>query len=129
MGQLLNDSTFGCKDTLQRIFEILKNQKQKEQFGVIQSIRRFELQQLLRTNQQLREQLMQTSLYVGYKLLWIIQLFLDGKVFPRGELPEEQWQMCCADIFEFVNRDEILESMILFDPQAFFSVVTKLFCG
>lgn len=29
-----------------------------------------------------------SAFYIGYKLLWIIQLFLKGKKFPQGNLEE-----------------------------------------
>ena len=28
----------------------------------------------------------QSSFYIGYKLLWILSLFLKGKKFPQGDL-------------------------------------------
>jgi hypothetical protein len=33
-----------------------------------------------------------SSCYIGYKLLWIIKMNLEGRQFPYGSLLEEQWK-------------------------------------
>lgn len=37
----------------------------------------------------LKYEIEKSHLYIGYKLLWIIRMFLDGKKFPNGDLEEE----------------------------------------
>lgn len=29
--------------------------------------------------------------YIGYKLLWIIKLYLEGRQFPYGSLSQQKW--------------------------------------
>ena len=38
-----------------------------------------------------RYQIEKSYIYTGYKLLWIIKMFLDGKKFPIGNLSLMQW--------------------------------------
>ena len=45
--------------------------------------------QLLRSADKNRKyEIEQSSFYIGYKLLWILSLFLKGKKFPQGDLME-----------------------------------------
>ena len=44
----------------------------------------------------------QSSIYIGYKLLWILSLFLKGKKFPSGDLDEEQFLTHVLNIVDFV---------------------------
>jgi len=30
--------------------------------------------------------------YIGYKLLWILKMYLDGRQFPYGSLSNEQYK-------------------------------------
>ena len=39
-----------------------------------------------------------TKLYIGYKLLWIVRMFLDGKMFPYGNLSTDKWRVHSYDI-------------------------------
>ena len=53
--------------------------------------------------------------YIGYKLLWIIKMFLEGKSFPYGSLGQEKWRMHVYDIAHFVTTDEFLTELMNFD--------------
>ena len=65
--------------------------------------------------------------YIGYKFLWIVQMFLEGKRFPYGELTEQQWRYHVYDILNFVSAEEYLTELLDFDPDMFFRVIAKLF--
>lgn len=65
--------------------------------------------------------------YIGYKFLWIMQMFLEGKRFPYGELTEKQWRYHVYDILNFVSAEEYLTELLDFDPDMFFRVIAKLF--
>ena len=32
-----------------------------------------------------------SQIYIGYKILWVIRLFLNGKMFPSGNIPGKKW--------------------------------------
>ena len=69
----------------------------------------------------------QSSIYIGYKLLWILSLFLKGKKFPSGDLDESQFRAHVLNIVDFVTNDETLALMLDFDAEAFFQTVIYLF--
>ena len=43
--------------------------------------------------------------YIGYKLLWIIKMFLDGKSFPSGHLPEDKYRQHVYDIMNVISNE------------------------
>ena len=70
-----------------------------------------------------------SHLYIGYKFLWIIKMFLEGKKFPSGELDEEQWRVHVYNIVDFLTLDSNLIDILEFDPEQFFKIIVKLFQG
>jgi hypothetical protein len=42
-------------------------------------------------------------LYLGYKLLWVIRLFINGKKFPSGNIQESKWRAYIHDIISFLS--------------------------
>lgn len=56
------------------IFELSNSDSQK-----IQDER---TQEMLKKTRALKFDIVRSSLYIGYKLLWVITLFLEGKKFP-----------------------------------------------
>ena len=59
--------------------------------------------QLLKTADKHRKyEIEQSSVYIGYKLLWILSLFLKGKKFPTGDLDEQQFLAHVLNIVDFV---------------------------
>lgn len=71
----------------------------------------------------------QSSFYIGYKLLWILSLFLKGKKFPSGDLSEGQFKVHVFNIVDFVTDENTLALLLDFDPEAFFQTVIYLFSG
>jgi len=67
--------------------------------------------------------------YIGYKMLWIIKIFLEGKMFPYGSLSVEKWRIHVYDIAHFISNDEFLNDLLAFDSEQFFKVVARLFYG
>jgi hypothetical protein len=67
--------------------------------------------------------------YIGYKLLWIIRLFIDGKSFPNGYLPPDKHRIHIYDIVNFITNDFVLDELLQFDCDQFFKVSAKLFYG
>jgi hypothetical protein len=67
--------------------------------------------------------------YIGYKLIWIMKVFLDGKMFPSGYLPPEKHRIHVYDIVNFITLDFVLEDLLLFDSEVFFKMASKIFMG
>ena len=56
-------------------------------------------------------------------------MFLEGKKFPYGNLSESQWQQHVYQIVTFITDDLYLDDVFMFDPEQFFKVIARLFCG
>ena len=56
------------------------------------SYSREDLQKLLKASADRKYQLERSYLYIGYKFLWIIQMFLHGKKFTIGDLSADQFR-------------------------------------
>lgn len=65
--------------------------------------------------------------YIGYKLMWVIQLFLEGKKFPTGTLSAFKWRMYVFDIVRFITTSQFLRWFLHFDPQRFFKLILALY--
>jgi hypothetical protein len=61
-----------------------------------------------------------SSTYIGYKLLWIMTLFLEGKKFPQGSLSSDKWRFYVYDIVRFCTNDKFMQWFLDFDPEGFF---------
>lgn len=59
----------------------------------------------------------------------IIKIFLEGKMFPYGNLSEEKWRNHVYDISHFVSNEEFYNELLQFDSEQFYKVVSKLFYG
>ena len=54
-------------------------------------------------------------------------MFLDGKMFPYGNLNSEKWRVHTYDIAHFIYNDEFLDELLKFDSEVFFKICVKLF--
>jgi hypothetical protein len=63
------------------IFETVNSDKQREDTG--------EKLSMFKKTRALKLEIERSSTYLGYKILWIINLFLDGQRFPSGTLSED----------------------------------------
>ena len=83
---------------------------------------------LLRSADKTRKyEIEQSSFYIGYKLLWILSLFLKGKKFPQGDLIEAQFRAHVFNIVDFVTDEQTLALLLDFDPEALFKTIIYLF--
>lgn len=85
-----------CMNILNTMYKIMRQarllesaMKQKDPSYV--TVTNDDLQKLLKTESQKKYEMEKSYVYIGYKFLWIIQMFLDGKRFPYGDLTERQW--------------------------------------
>ena len=87
----------GCQQILNMM---LKNLEEKRNLERLQEkrgsdvagprkITKDDIRLLRNVDKDLKYEIEKSHLYIGYKLLWIIRMFLDGKKFPSGDLEEE----------------------------------------
>ena len=87
----------GCQQILNMM---LKNLEEKRNLERLQEkrgsdstgprkITKDDIRLLRNIDKELKYEIEKSHLYIGYKLLWIIRMFLDGKKFPNGDLEEE----------------------------------------
>lgn len=65
-------------------------------------------------------QIERSQTYLGYKILWIINLFIDGRKFPSGSIREQKWRSYIHDIIEFLSNQEYLKTLLSIDAESFF---------
>lgn len=58
--------------------------------------------------------------YLGYKILWVIRLFLNGKKFPHGNINETQWRNYVREIVDCISKENIMLDLLYIDAEAFF---------
>ena len=78
-------------------------------------------------NRRIKLEIEHSRTYIGYKLLWVISLFMEGKKFPTGSLSSFKWRCFIYDIVRFLTNEKFLAFFIDFDPHSFFNVIQKLF--
>lgn len=70
-----------------------------------------------------------SQVYLGYKMFWIIKMFIDGKSFPQGTLSPEKHRQHVYDIVNFIMIENFLIEMVDFDAEQFFRVIGRIFQG
>ena len=74
-----------------------------------------------------RYQLESSSVYLGYKLLWMTRLFLLGKQFPHDHLSSHHWHIVVHDLIDFITKDELIEQLTEIDAAAYFQILSIVF--
>jgi hypothetical protein len=46
----------------------------------------------MRTDKEKKAEIEKSHIYIGFKLLWILKMFLHGKRFPEKDLVDIQWR-------------------------------------
>lgn len=64
-----------------------------------------------------------TSTYIGYKILWVIKLFMDGKKFPYGYIHEKKWKAYVHDLVSTIFTKVMLEMLVTIDAEVFFQII------
>lgn len=81
----------------------------------------------MQKQREVKMQIEHSKNYIGYKILWIIKLFLEGKSFPTGQLSSFKWRMYVFDIVRFITQEWFLHWLLEFDAQRFFKVIEPLY--
>lgn len=68
-----------------------------------------------------------SSTYIGYKILWIITLYIEGKNYPQGNLSSLRWRYYVMDIVRFCTNEKFMHWFLDFDPDSFFAILKKVF--
>jgi hypothetical protein len=63
----------------------------------------FDLQRLRETvnkpnTEEQQRKIEKSQVYLGYKLFWVIRLYLNGKKFPQGNIKANKWRAYVHDI-------------------------------
>ena len=66
-------------------------------------------------------------MYLGYKLFWLVRLYLNGRKFPQGIIKESKWRSYVHDILQFLSNPEILRDLANLDAEILFQVISVLF--
>lgn len=61
-----------------------------------------------------------SQLYLGYKILWVIRLLLNGKMFPQGNIPDRRWKNYVYQIIECISEKNIMIDLLYIDAEAYF---------
>lgn len=76
---------------------------------------------------QLKLDIEHSKTYIGYKLMWVMQLFAGGKRFPAGSLSSFKWRLYVYDIVKFITTSQFLSWLLNFDPERFFKLLLPLY--
>jgi flagellar biosynthesis regulator FlbT len=74
-----------------------------------------------------QSRLERSQVYLGYKLFWVIRLYLNGRKFPQGLIKEKKWRAYVHDIMQFLSNPEILGELASLDAEILFQVISVLF--
>lgn len=64
-------------------------------------------------------------MYLGYKLLWILDQLINGKLgLFENNLSEVEWRNATYDVAKFILQDEFLNEILQFDAKKFFTIIS-----
>jgi hypothetical protein len=61
-----------------------------------------------------------SALYLGYKLLWVIRLLINGKRFPTGTIEAKRWNLYVIELANRLSKEDIMVELLKIDSEAFF---------
>jgi hypothetical protein len=61
-----------------------------------------------------------SSIYIGYKLFWIIRRLMRGKQFPGGMVNIERFNNTVHDIINYITQSKQMKILLDIDPAAYF---------
>lgn len=61
-----------------------------------------------------------SALYLGYKLLWVIRLLINGKRFPQGKIETKRWDLYVIELANRLSKEDIMVELLKIDSEAFF---------
>eukprot|EP00347_Sterkiella_histriomuscorum_P024298 403331615 len=112
-----------CVQVLCSLFDLYKKCSKNSQISMIdlQMLREFDYES------EEKKQIEKSQIYLGYKILWSIRLFIDGKKFPQGNIREHKWRSYIHDVIQFLSTPEYLKVLLEIDAETLFQVISILF--
>ena len=68
-----------------------------------------------------------SQIYLGYKILWVVRLILNGKRYPTGHVEESLWRKQVHEIIECITKKAIMLDLLYIDAEAYFQIMSILF--
>ncbi len=68
-----------------------------------------------------------SQIYLGFKILWVIRLFLNGRKFPHGKIRSKKWRTFIHDIMDLLKTSTILKVLLDIDAESFFQTISIVF--
>ena len=115
----------GCSRVLKELLTTMETQKANMELAasrkeVVRRITKEDMRMLRHANKGRKDEIQHSAYYVGYRLLWILGLFLKGRKFPTGKLEATQYKLQVFNIVDFVTDHENLAALLDFDSDSFF---------
>ena len=122
----------GCSRVLKELLTTMETQKANMELAasrkeVVRRVTKEDMRMLRHANKERKEEIQHSAYYVGYRLLWILGLFLKGRKFPTGKLEATQYKLQVFNIVDFVTDHENLAALLDFDSESFFESMVRLF--
>ena len=74
-----------------------------------------------------QSRLERSQVYLGYKLFWLIRLYLNGRKFPQGLIKENKWRAYAHDIVQFLSNPVKWGERAELDAAILLKVISVLF--
>jgi hypothetical protein len=68
-----------------------------------------------------------SNVYLGYRLFWLINLFIHGRKYPQGSIKEAKWRSYVHDIIQFMSNPQILKDLAKIDAETLFTIINMIF--
>jgi WD40 repeat protein len=102
---------------IKKIFEIFEKAKEIKNFTTYQEVLKILPLEELENSKQ----------YIGHKLLWFINLCINGKKIHNTNIHENKYRKLIIKILAWILKDEIFSKFLVFDSHSLFSILIKYF--
>eukprot|EP00347_Sterkiella_histriomuscorum_P012402 403368713 len=112
-----------CVQILFSLFDLYKKAGKKNQGLLIdiQNLKEFTYES------KEKQKVEKSQIYLGYKILWVIRMFLNGQKFPQGTIRASKWKTYIHDILELLQAADILKVLLEIDAETFFQTISIIF--
>lgn len=111
----------GCKQILKTLLSLLEKSTSVD-------VDKDDIYMIFKVDSQKKYEIEKSKVYIGYKLLWMLRLFIEGKTFPSGtNLSLEKYRMHIYDIANLITVPQCLTQLLQFDASHFLEVLAKLY--
>jgi len=99
-----------------KIFEIFTKAKELDDFTDFRVIYKFITAEVEFSKQ-----------FIGHKLMWYIYMCIQGKKFPKNNIPEDKFKPLIIKILSWLLKDDTFKVLMEFDSICFFKILIKYF--